>query len=1017
MRGDMKVGDELSCYEGEWTGTPEIKYVFLWLREGTPIAGATESTYHVQPADEGEIVACRVTATNAVGSTYVTSIGLPIPKLPASTVAPGISGVRKVGDTLTCSSGAWSGTQDFTYVYQWESDGTPILGASKETYAVQAEDEGKTLSCMVTAENEAGSATATSGGILVPVLPLEHVLPQVHGNLRVGDELSCYEGDWSGTQPITFAVLWLREGAPIPGATESTYHVQFADEGKFVACQVVASNEAGESKPETSVAVPVPVLPLEYALPQVTGTARVGDTLECATGEWTGTTPISYSREWLLDGVAIAGEVQSTYKVRGEDEGHVLSCQVAASNEAGESKPARSVGVSVPVLPVNTVLPQVTGMAKVGQTLECSTGEWMGTAPISYSREWLLDGVAIAGEVQSTYKVRGEDEGHVLSCQVVASNAAGESKSMRSIGVSVPNRPENVIAPEVSGGVRVGETLTCSKGTWTGVPTPTYAYKWLRDATAIPNATASTYKVQTADEGELVFCEVTATNSAGAESASSNHVRVPSLPESTTPPVILGEALAGETLSCQPGSWEGTPAPTFADRWLRDETPIAGATKASYEVGAADEGHTLFCEVTATNTAGSKRATSNGLPVPEEVRKQKEIITSVDTTKGDLAPYDGDFSIASQKFKAMSDTITYAGVTIGNPKLPVGESSSYKVDIRLCTTQECMGVDSELASVETAVDNYRLSAGEFPTETSVTPDRTYYLVWTPPPSVEGTKWLTFWHGGQATPIEKSEDMEAIVRGYNRASKGANVSNREIISYFGSKPPPAPYSDPFQYVYQNFVAASNRITTLGAVVGNPATEITKPPVPQELEIMLCTTATCKGSELAHGNANIVNYGVTEVHLEKAVDVTPGREYFVYWKAPAEYEATPWVAFWQGTGPEPEDATEAQAVVKGYDAGFETFGPTYFPETPETNGISTFKDYENASGEGQEIKEGEVVYVTCKIFAPEIPSVELEGYWYRIHSSPWNEEYYAVANSFLNGGGIGNPVYVDPKVPDC
>ncbi len=88
-----------------------------------------------------------------------------------------------------------------------------------------------------------------------------------------------------------------------------------------------------------------------------------------------------------------------------------------------------------------------------------------------------------------------------------------------------------------------------------------------------------------------------------------------------------------------------------------------------------------------------------------------------------------------------------------------------------------------------------------------------------------------------------------------------------------------------------------------------------------------------------------------------------------------------------------------------------------ETPEKNGITTFKDYENASDEGPEIKEDETVDVTCKIFAPEVPSAEPEGYWYRIHSALWSEDYYAVANSFQNNTEGYKDVDTDPNVPDC
>lgn len=50
---------------------------------------------------------------------------------------------------------------------------------------------------------------------------------------------------------------------------------------------------------------------------------------------------------------------------------------------------------------------------------------------------------------------------------------------------------------------------------------------------------------------------------------------------------------------------------------------------------------------------------------------------------------------------------------------------------------------------------------------------------------------------------------------------------------------------------------------------------------------------------------------------------------------------------------------------------------------------------------------------------IASVNPDGYWYRISSSPWNNSYYAAANTFLNGDPPNGPYShnTDFAVPDC
>jgi hypothetical protein len=87
-------------------------------------------------------------------------------------------------------------------------------------------------------------------------------------------------------------------------------------------------------------------------------------------------------------------------------------------------------------------------------------------------------------------------------------------------------------------------------------------------------------------------------------------------PVNTSAPVASGTPAPGQTLSCSNGSWTGYPPPTFTYQWLRDGTPIGGASTSAYVVQSADQGHGLTCQVTASNSAGSEGATSNTVQVP-----------------------------------------------------------------------------------------------------------------------------------------------------------------------------------------------------------------------------------------------------------------------------------------------------------------------------------------------------------------------------------------------------------------
>jgi hypothetical protein len=89
-------------------------------------------------------------------------------------------------------------------------------------------------------------------------------------------------------------------------------------------------------------------------------------------------------------------------------------------------------------------------------------------------------------------------------------------------------------------------------------------------------------------------------------------------------------------LSVQPGWPLTTP---FGYQWLREGSAISGATAASYLVQSADEGHSLVCEVTATNAAGHEASKSSSVtvPVPAVTAFTSRLVFVKDTAKAKIA--------------------------------------------------------------------------------------------------------------------------------------------------------------------------------------------------------------------------------------------------------------------------------------------------------------------------------------------------------------------------------------------
>jgi hypothetical protein len=113
--------------------------------------------------------------------------------------------------------------------------------------------------------------------------------------------------------------------------------------------------------------------------------------------------------------------------------------------------------------------------------------------------------------------------------------------------------------------------------------------------------------------------------SEGSTTSGINAAMVPAAPVNTALPAVSGTPTVGSLLSCSSGSWTGESVGTlavgwpltspFAYQWLRDGGAIAGATSPAYLVQAADVGHSLACEVGATNYAGHASAKSNPVAV------------------------------------------------------------------------------------------------------------------------------------------------------------------------------------------------------------------------------------------------------------------------------------------------------------------------------------------------------------------------------------------------------------------
>lgn len=275
---------------------------------------------------------------------------------------PRLAGSPRLGATLTCEAGEWLGAPTSVAVV-WERAPransapedpawSPIGGASGRAYALADGDVGSRVRCREVAVNGDGSASAPSGSLRVDRdVPVNTSPPALGGIPIAGRALTCDPGLWDNGPDLAFQ--WLRDGAPIAGASSRTHVASESDRRGRVACRVSAANDVGTAAPATTAAVLVVGAPPELiGAPRVTvertGPRATDVRLTCATGSWDEDYG-SYDVRWLREGSEVAGAVGLAYDATIDDLGRVMTCAVRSTNPVGTSRPARSGPVLVPL--------------------------------------------------------------------------------------------------------------------------------------------------------------------------------------------------------------------------------------------------------------------------------------------------------------------------------------------------------------------------------------------------------------------------------------------------------------------------------------------------------------------------------------------------------------------------------------------------------------------------------------------------------------------------------------------
>ena len=208
----------------------------------------------------------------------------------------------------------------------------------------------------------------------------------------------------------------------IAGETNSTLTLGDADVGANITVEVSYTDGQGTAESTTSAAVGAvtnvndPV----SGQPVITGTPTEDETLTADTSGISDADGLgAFSYQWYRNGVAITGETNSTLVLGDADVGANIMVEVSYTDGQGTAESTTSAAVG-PVTNVNDPVagqPVIAGTPEEDQTLTADTSgiSPMPTVSEHFSYQWYRDGVAIAGETNTTLVLGDADVGASIS--------------------------------------------------------------------------------------------------------------------------------------------------------------------------------------------------------------------------------------------------------------------------------------------------------------------------------------------------------------------------------------------------------------------------------------------------------------------------------------------------------------------------------------------------------------------------------------------------------------------------
>ena len=576
-------------------GLTNVSYSYQWIRNDgnndTNIVDSTDVAYTLTDDDFGRTTKVRVTFTDDRGNAETLTSAATVAVVAApnreATGEPTITGTTQVGETLTVDTSAIAdedGLDDVSYSYQWISGRADIEDATDTTYTPSVTDVGKAIKVRVSFTDDRNNAETLTSAATVEVAAKPTSaptgLPTISGTPQVDQTLTADTSgitDADGLTSVSYAYQWIRSDsgadADIAGATDATYTLVFADQGKTIRVRVSFIDDRNNAEARTSDATDVVIAaPNRQATgqPTIDGTARVGQTLTADTSnisDLDGITNATFFYQWRAGGLTLIGATRSTYTLTASDQGKTVTVRVRFADdrnniESRASDATEEVAAAAPNRQA-TGLPTISGTPQVGETLTADISgiaDADGLANVSYSYQWMAGGSDIDGATGSSYLLTTSEQGQTIQVRVTFTDDADNQETLTSAATAAvaakPNSPATG-APTIGGTPQVDQTLTADTSGISdddGLTNVSYSYQWMAGGSDIDGATGSTYTLTTSEQGQTIQVRVTFTDDADNEETLTSEATA----EVTAAPVPLTVSVTISAPETHDGSSEFT---------------------------------------------------------------------------------------------------------------------------------------------------------------------------------------------------------------------------------------------------------------------------------------------------------------------------------------------------------------------------------------------------------------------------------------------------------------------------